>query len=95
MTRKALRLYEAKGQLPAVGRAPNGYRRYRAEDIEALVFIRRARTLGLHLDDIADILAVRDIGTAPCTRVRGLLEDRIAEIDAAVAGLLALRDTGG
>lgn len=71
--------------LPATERTTAGYRLYTEHDVELLTFIRRARTLGLHLDDI------RDGGTPPCAAVRDLLDTRIAEIDATVTELLALR----
>ncbi|MBT2419373.1 heavy metal-responsive transcriptional regulator [Streptomyces sp. ISL-22] len=91
LTRKAVRVYEAKGLLPAAERTTAGYRLYTQQDVELLTFIRRARTLGLHLDDIRDVLAIRDSGTPPCATVRDLLDARIAEIDTAVTELLALR----
>jgi MerR family copper efflux transcriptional regulator len=93
VTRKAVRLYEAKGLLPKTDRSTSGYRLHSPSDVELLVFIRRARALGLHLDDIRDILDVKMRGTAPCGTVRDLLDARIAEIDAAVSELLALRRT--
>jgi DNA-binding transcriptional MerR regulator len=92
LTRKAVRLYEAKGLLPAAGRSAAGYRLYNPADVELLTFIRRARTLGLHLDDIREVLAIRHGGRAPCATVRELLDARVTEIDAAVADLLALRE---
>lgn len=93
LTRKAVRVYEARGLLPAAERTSAGYRLYDQRDVELLIFIRRARTLGLHLDDIRDVLAIRAGGTPPCPTVRNLLHARIAEIDATIAELLALRDT--
>lgn len=93
LTRKAMRVYEARGLLPAAERTTAGYRLYSQDDVELLTFIRRARTLGLHLDDIRDVLVIRNGGTPPCATVRDLLDARIAEIDAAVAELLALRET--
>ncbi|MFF3248769.1 heavy metal-responsive transcriptional regulator [Streptomyces sp. NPDC002870] len=93
VTRKAMRVYEARGLLPAAERTEAGYRLYDQHDVELLTFIRRARTLGLHLDDIRDVLAIRNGGTPPCATVRDLLDDRIAEIDTTVAELLALRKT--
>jgi len=65
VTRKAVRVYEARGLLPAPDRSTAGYRLYDPHDVELLAFIRRARTLGLHLDDIRDVLAIRDGGTPP------------------------------
>lgn len=93
VTHKAVRVYEAKGLLSAAERTAAGYRLYDQHDVELLTFIRRARTLGLRLNDIRDVLAIRDGGTPPCSTVRNLLDDRIAEIDATVAELLALRKT--
>ncbi|MET9377368.1 MerR family transcriptional regulator [Streptomyces sp. NPDC003035] len=93
LTRKALRVYEAKGLLPEAERSTTGYRLYSAADVELLVFIRRARSLGFHLDDIRDILTVRRGGAPACGTVRDLLDARIVEADAAIAELRALRRT--
>ncbi|MFF4561322.1 MerR family DNA-binding protein [Streptomyces sp. NPDC001435] len=93
ITRKAVRVYEARCLLPTAERTQAGYRLYNERDLELLTFIRRARTLGLHLDDIHDVLAVRNRGTPPCAAVRDLLDARIAELDATVAELLTLRKT--
>lgn len=91
VTRKALRLYEAKGLMDEPPRTSAGYRLYGADDVAVLTFIRQARTLGLRLDDIAVILDIRRHGTAPCTAVGTLIDTRIDEIDAVIADLRALR----
>lgn len=95
LTRKAIRVYEGKGLLPPAERSLTGYRLYTRDDVELLTFIRRARTLGLHLDDVRDVLEIRRGGTPPCDAVRSLLDARMAEIDATVKDLLALRQTLG
>jgi DNA-binding transcriptional MerR regulator len=86
-------VYDARGLLPAAERTEVGYRLYDQHDIEPLTFIRRARSLGLHLDDIRDVLAIRNGGTPPCATVRCLLDAWIAEIDTTVTELLALCKT--
>lgn len=63
VTREAVRAHEARGLLPAAERTEAGYRLYDQHDIELLTFIRRARALGLHLDDVRDVLAIRNGGT--------------------------------
>lgn len=93
LTRKAVRIYEAKGLLPEVERSTAGYRLYTPDDVELLTFIHQARALGLHLDDVREVLEIRRGGTLPCDAVRNLLDARIAEIDATVNDLLALRQT--
>lgn len=93
VTRKAVRVYEARGLLTPAERSPSGYRLYDHHDVELLTFIRRARTLGLQLDDIGQILAIRNGGTPPCDAVRDMLDQRVADIDATVADLLTLRQS--
>ncbi|MGW7463852.1 MerR family DNA-binding protein [Streptomyces xantholiticus] len=55
-------------------------------DVELLTFIRRARALGLRLEDVHEVLEIRRGGTPPCDAVRDLLDARIAEIDATPCG---------
>lgn len=93
LSRKALRLYEQRGLLAAPERTTAGYRRYTRTDIDTLIFIRRARALGLRLDDIAAILALRRDGRPLCDTTRTLLDQRIIQIDTTLADLAALRAT--
>ncbi len=44
LTRKAVRVYEAKGLLPPTARTMTGYRLYSARDIEVLIFILSSRS---------------------------------------------------
>jgi DNA-binding transcriptional MerR regulator len=89
---KTIRYYESIGLLPPATRAANNYRRYDAADIERLRFIASARSLGFSLSDIAEVLAARDQGSAPCNRVLGVLDERLSQLDRHIADLLALRE---
>jgi len=93
LSRKALRVYEAKALLSPAGRSEAGYRLYTDDDITVLRFIRQAKTLGLALDEIGDILALRRGGTTPCRHVIGLLDERIHGIDRTISDLRQLRRT--
>ncbi len=88
---KAVRLWEAKGLLPAAERTEAGYRLFTHSDASVLRFIRQAKTLGLTLPEIKDILDLQRQGATPCTRVAELLDVRLAEIDRTLADLRALR----
>lgn len=88
---KAVRLWESKGLLPPAERTAAGYRLFTDADVGVLRFIRQAKTLGLHLLEIKDILDLQRGGATPCTRVTELLDGRIAEIDRTLADLRALR----
>ena len=88
---KAIRYYEDVGVLPPAERLPNGYRVYSAEDEDRLRFVRGARSLGLALEDITEILAFRHRDEAPCRYVVNLLQARMQEVDARIAELERLR----
>ncbi len=86
-----IRFYEASGVLPEPARTASGYRDYGEDDLRRLRFVRRARDLGLALDDIREMLAIDLAGEAPCGYVRGLLERHTEEIDRRIRELEALR----
>lgn len=74
---KTIRYYEEIGLLPAPERSPSGYRQYREQDRERLAFIRRAKHLGLSLDEIRGILEVSESGETPCEHVLHLVDRKI------------------
>ncbi len=76
-----IRYYERIGLLPDVARSPAGYRLFDARDAERLAFIKRAQGFGLQLDQIRDLLAVRDRGLCPCGHARQMLTDKLEELD--------------
>jgi len=97
---KTIRYYEEIDLLPRADRSESGYRRYTRRDVERLGFIRRAKTLGLSLDEIRDILSVQEEGSPPCGQVLNLIdtkisamEQRMAELEAFRAELASLRTT--
>jgi len=82
----ALRYYERVGLLQPVGRTPAGYRLYDEDAVERLAFIGRAKRMGLHLDDIADLVALWQDG--PCspvqTRLQSLLDDKVTTLQSQI-----------
>ncbi len=93
MTPDALRYYDRLGLLTPATRTKAGYRLYDRAALDRLTFIRKARTLGLSLDEVQEILRVADLGTPPCEHVRETLAARLAEVDARIAELESLRAT--
>ena len=91
ITPDTVRYYERAGLLHEPERTSAGYRVYDANAAERLRFIRGAQRLGLRLREIRDLLAVRDTGVCPCEPAEVLLARRMAEIDAEMARLAALR----
>ena len=87
-----LRYYEKVGLLPKPARTLSGYRQYDDTARDRLAFIRGAQRLGLTLADVRDLLAVRDTGDCPCEPAEQHLTRRLAEVDAEITRLEALRD---
>lgn len=90
-TTKTLRFYEQQGLLPEPARTPAGYRDYPPEMADRIGFIRAAQASGLTLAQIAEILAVRDAGSAPCGHVVQLVDRRLDDIETALAHLQTAR----
>ena len=84
VSRKAVRLYEARGFLPSAHRTSSGYRVYPPDVIGILAFVEQGRRLGLTLAEIRQIAALRRSGSVPCVHVRHLLEQKAVDL----AGLL-------
>lgn len=90
MDPRTIRFYEAAGVLPPPVRLANGYRAYRPEDVSRLRFVVGARRLGFTLPEIAEILAIRDRGEAPCDRVLDAVATRLREVAVRMAELRRL-----
>jgi DNA-binding transcriptional MerR regulator len=89
---KTIRYYESIGLLPEPQRTGSGYRDYADDDEARLLFIRTAQHLGLSLDEIREVLHLREAGTAPCDHVRSVLQQQVQQITRRIAELRRLRD---
>ena len=87
LSRKALRLYEARGVLPSPRRTRSGYRMYPPEILGILAFVQQGRRLGLTLTELRDIVVLRRAGTTPCVHVRTLLEQKASDLAALLSAV--------
>ncbi|MFG2825116.1 MerR family transcriptional regulator [Kitasatospora sp. NPDC048365] len=85
-----LRFYETAGLLPAE-RTAAGYRVYGPDAVDRLEFIGAAKLLGLALEEIRELLDVREEGVCASVRARllPLIADRIADTGTRIAELTA------
>ena len=86
-----LRYYERLGLVPAPARAANGYRVYDEAAAERVRFIKGAQHMGLRLSDIKELLDIWDRGACPCGHTAEIIERRLAEVDAELTRLQAMR----
>jgi DNA-binding transcriptional MerR regulator len=87
-----LRHYERKGVLARPRRAGNGYREYPTATLQRVQLIRRSLAVGFTLDELANILRIRDTGGAPCHEVRALAASKLSHIETQLRELISLRD---
>jgi len=87
-----LRLYERKGLLPRLPRSSNGYRCYSPAVVDRIRLIRAALSIGFTLDELADILALRDGEGIPCAHVRALAGAKLESLNLHIRQLGELRD---
>lgn len=85
-----LRRYEAAG-LIAAERSGAGYRRFAERTVRQVVFISMGRELGVSLKALGESLPRYRAGTLSLDQLIELLQERIAEVDAAIATQRALR----
>ena len=86
-----IRYYEGIGLLRAPARTEGKQRRYRAEDVSRLNFIRHARDLGFEIADIAELLALSEGPDQSCRKVDEITRRHLADVERRIAQLSALR----
>ncbi len=77
-----IRFYEPEGLLPEPARTDSGYRVFSAQIVDQLNFIREAHELGFSLDEIRELLVLRDRNVGACSHVRSLVEEKLASVRA-------------
>ncbi len=84
-----VRFYERAGLVPDPDRSTGGYRLYNPGHETRLLFITRARRLGLSLEQIASLLAVWDGTNCATTRAHVIdtIDTNLADITTRIAEL--------
>ena len=80
LTTKTIRYYELHRLVEAPSRTESGYRVYGPADVERLEFIKKAKRLGLSLDEIRDVLMLHKQRQTPCVHVLALLDRKLEDI---------------
>jgi MerR family mercuric resistance operon transcriptional regulator len=88
---ETIRYYERRGLLPKPPRTVSGYRIFAPEAVRRLRFVKRAHALGFSLREIKTLLSLRAAPKGRCAEVRQQAAAKIAEIDAKIRSLEAMR----
>jgi DNA-binding transcriptional MerR regulator len=76
----AIRFYETEGLLREPARTDSGYRVFSPQTVDQLRFIRKAQELGFSLDEIRELLVLKDRSTNACSHVKSLVEEKLATV---------------
>ena len=88
---QTLRYYERRGLLGRPARTASGYRRYSEEAVRIVRFVKRAQELGFTLDEAEQLLRLRRVSSSRRTAVRALATAKVADINAKIQQLTAIR----
>ena len=90
LTVDTIRFYQKIGIIPRPARSPAGYRLFDSAEIRQLEFIGKAQKLGFSLNEIKELLILRRDHVHACSRVRGLLQQKLSDVGEKVAKLTLL-----
>ncbi|USX22453.1 Cu(I)-responsive transcriptional regulator [Oxalobacteraceae bacterium OTU3REALA1] len=90
---KMIRYYESIALIPPGRRSESGYRIYGENDLHALRFVKRARTLGFSLDQIRDLLSLWQNKERASADVKRIALGHVAELNQRIDELTEMRDT--
>ena len=88
---ETVRYYEKHGLLPKPPRTASGYRKFSADYVTRLRFIRYAQELGFTLKEVKELLAIRVKPGSSCADVRHKAEAKIADVVERIRQLQAIR----
>jgi len=86
---ETVRYYQRIGLLPLPGREYGSIRRYLADDLKRIRFIKRAQKLGFSLDEVALLLGLSD--GRHCAQTRVLAEKKLTVVEEKIADLEAIQ----
>ena len=90
---ETVRYYERQRLVPKPPRTPSGYRVYPPDAVRRLRFIRRAQELGFSLREVRELLSLRASRSATSAAVRTRAEAKIADVEAKIRTLEAMRQS--
>jgi Cu(I)-responsive transcriptional regulator len=85
-----IRYYEQIGLLPAPPRTGDNYRRYNADQLRQLRFIRRCRDLGFTLNQVHEMLRLSSQKTRDCSKVDRITVRHLADVEQKISDLTRL-----
>jgi MerR family transcriptional regulator, copper efflux regulator len=90
---KMIRYYEQIGLVRPADRTDSNYRSFDAKNVNELRFIKRARSLGFSVEEIANLLSLWQDRGRPSREVKAIADSHVADLEARIAEMQAMADT--
>lgn len=90
---KMIRHYETLGLLPRVARTEAGYRQYAEADVHTLRFVRRARSLGFGMAEIAELLTLWQNRRRASSAVKRIAQEHVADLQRRINEMETMKRT--
>ena len=89
---KTVRYYADIGLVAPSARSESGYRQYAKAELSKLIFVRRTRAFGFSIEETRELLSLYEDRNRSAGDVKQIAERRLADIEAKMRELAALRD---
>ena len=86
-----IRLYERYGLIDQPQRTDSGYRYYRTEDIQRLLFIKKTKAMGFTLNEIRELLDIHKTSASSCSDVKLQAQVKLEHIAERISELKKLK----
>ncbi|HWG20442.1 MAG TPA: MerR family DNA-binding protein [Terracidiphilus sp.] len=90
LTADTIRFYERERLLHRAMRSSGGFRLFSRSDVADLDFIRNAQELGFSLEEIRDLLILRNTRRSDCGQMEKILQNKISSVREKIASLRKL-----
>lgn len=90
---KMIRYYESIGLIKQSARSDAGYRKYGANDLHTLRFVKQARKLGFSLEQIRELLSLWQDSSRASKDVKAIAMSHVADLDKRIQEMTEMRDT--
>lgn len=84
-----IRFYQRLGLIESATRSAGGYRLFNGEQIADLKFVRHAQELGFSLNEIKELLALRQ-KQHTCSEVQSMLKRKLTDVSEKIKSLVCL-----
>ena len=88
---QTIRYYEQIGLIPAARRSSGNQRQYTETHLDLLKFIRHSRALGFSLDEVRELLALREAPNRTCEEVDEIAKRHLVDVEQKIAQLQSLQ----